>query len=47
MPIGHFEYLVMPFGLRNAPSVFQRFVHDIFSEKIGKYVQIYLDNIII
>jgi len=46
-PIGHFEYLVMPFGLRNAPSVFQRFVQDIFSNVIGEYVQIYLDDIII
>ncbi|CAJ0955327.1 unnamed protein product [Ranitomeya imitator] len=29
-PEGHFEYLVMPFGLANAPSVFQSFMHDIF-----------------
>ncbi|CAJ0932963.1 unnamed protein product [Ranitomeya imitator] len=29
-PEGHFEYLVMPFGLSNAPSVFQSFMHDIF-----------------
>ena len=46
-PLGHYEYLVMPFGLRNAPSVFQRFVQDIFSEVIGKFVQVYLDDIII
>ena len=46
-PIGHFEYLVMPFGLRNAPSVFQRFVQDIFSADIGKFLQVYLDDIII
>lgn len=46
-PLGHFEYLVMPFGLRNAPAVFQRFIQDIFSNVIGKFVQIYLDDIII
>jgi len=46
-PLGHFEYLVMPFGLRNAPSVFQRFVQDIFSDIIGSFVQVYLDDIII
>jgi len=37
----------MSFGLRNAPSVFQRFLQDIFSEVIGKFVQVYLDDIII
>ncbi|CAJ0916996.1 unnamed protein product, partial [Ranitomeya imitator] len=31
-PEGHFEYLVMPFGLANAPSVFQSFMHDIFRQ---------------
>eukprot|EP00833_Pecoramyces_ruminatium_P008925 jgi/Orpsp1_1/1182957/evm.model.c7180000083281.1 len=46
-PLGHFEYLVMPFGLRNAPSVFQRFIQDVLDETIGIYVQVYLDDIII
>ncbi|OUM69753.1 hypothetical protein PIROE2DRAFT_37879 [Piromyces sp. E2] len=45
--LGHFEYLVMPFGLRNSPSVFQRFIQDIFTDAIGSFVQIYLDDIII
>jgi len=46
-PIGHFEYLVMPFGLRNAPSVFQRFIQDVLGDVIGSFVQVYLDDIII
>jgi len=46
-PLGHYEYLVIPFGLRNAPSVFQRFIQDIFSDIIGVYIQVYLDDIII
>jgi len=46
-PIGHYEYLVMPFGLRNAPSVFQRFIQDVLNDVIGIYVQVYLDDIII
>ena len=46
-PLGHFEYLVMPFGLRNAPSVFQRFIQDVLNDTIGVFVQVYLDDIII
>ena len=46
-PLGHFQYRVMPFGLRNAPSVFQRFIQDTLSEELNKFVQIYLDDIII
>jgi len=31
-------------GLRNAPSVFQRFIQDIFSDELGIFIQIYLDD---
>ena len=29
---GHYEYLVMPYGLTNAPSVFQSFINEIFRD---------------
>ncbi|CAJ0966812.1 unnamed protein product [Ranitomeya imitator] len=46
-PKGHFEYLVMPFGLSNAPSVFQSFMHDIFREYLDKFLIVYLDDILV
>jgi Reverse transcriptase (RNA-dependent DNA polymerase) len=44
---GSFEWLVMPFGLKNAPGGFQRFLNGIFSDLLNVYVIIYLDNILI
>jgi hypothetical protein len=44
---GLFEYLVMPFGLRNAPAAFQHFMNDIFRDILDVYVVIYLDDILI
>ncbi len=44
---GHFEYLVMPFGLKNAPAVFQHFINDIFEDIIGVFVYCYIDDIIV
>jgi hypothetical protein len=29
---GHFEYVVMPFGLMNAPAIFQHFMNDVLCE---------------
>jgi len=44
---GSFEWSVMPFGLTNAPTVFQRFMNDIFSDLLDVCVMIYLDDILI
>lgn len=47
-PLGQFEFLRMPFGLKNAPSVFQRFVNKVFSDMVrDDKVIIYLDDIMI
>lgn len=44
---GLYEYVVMPFGLKNAPAVFQRFMNDIFRDLIDVNVVVYLDDILI
>ncbi len=44
---GHFEYLVMPFGLSNSPAVFQALVNDVLRDMVNRFVFVYLDDILI
>ncbi|KAH9269617.1 hypothetical protein BASA83_008268 [Batrachochytrium salamandrivorans] len=44
---GQFEFLVMPFGLANAPAQFQRMMNSLFRDVIGKHVLVYLDDIVV
>jgi len=44
---GHFEYLVMPFGLKNAPATFQHFVNDVLGEYLDEFAFSYIDDILI
>lgn len=44
---GHFEYIRMPFGLKNAPSTFQRVMDNVLKELSGTICLVYLDDIIV
>lgn len=47
-PFGQYEYLKMPFELKNAPARFQRYVNEILSDLIkGGNVIMYMDNFLI
>lgn len=46
-PDGQFEYLAMPFGLRNAPSVFQRAASNALGDLLYSYAVLYMDDIMV
>lgn len=46
-PLGHFEYIRMPFGLKNAPSTFQRLMNYVLRDYINKICVIYMDDILV
>lgn len=42
-----YEFTRLPFGLKNAPSIFQRAIDDILRAFIGKFAYVYMDDVII
>ena len=46
-PSGHYEYLVMPFGLTSAPAVFQGLLNNVLRDMLNICVFVYLDDILI
>ena len=47
MPMGLFEYVVMPLGLTNAPATFQVLMNLTFQDLLYKCVTVYLDDILV
>ena len=46
VPFGHYEWNVMPFGLKNAPSEFQNIMNEIFAP-FTEFPIVYIDDVLI
>nr|KYP57538.1 Transposon Ty3-I Gag-Pol polyprotein [Cajanus cajan] len=44
---GHCEYVVMPFGVTNAPAVFMEYMNNIFRSLLDRFVVVFIDDILV
>ncbi|GKV32763.1 hypothetical protein SLEP1_g41344 [Rubroshorea leprosula] len=45
--IGTYEWVVMPFGLKNVGATYQRAMNAIFHDMIGRFMEIYIDDVVV
>ncbi|CAN6447952.1 unnamed protein product [Victoria cruziana] len=44
---GHYEFLVLPFGLTNAPTIFMDMMHRVFRKYLDRFVIVFINDILI
>ena len=46
-PVGNYHHKVMPFGLKNAGSIYQRMMTTMFESQVGKNIEIFIDDMVV
>ena len=46
-PTGNYHYKVMPFGLKNAGSIYQKMMTKMFEPQLGENIEVYIDDMVV
>ena len=46
-PVGNYHFKVMPFGLKNVGSTYQRMMMRMFESQLGKNIEVYIDDMVV
>jgi hypothetical protein len=44
---GHYDFIILPFGMMNTPGVFMSLMNRVFREYLDKFVQVFINDILI
>ena len=44
---GHYEFMVIPFGIKNTPTTFMCLMNNVLSKYLEKFTAVFMDNLLI